>query len=252
MPSLIAVILSKKWPDMFPPRVLHGQINNNNQSLSALLQLKKREAGPHQPNPTESHIYKDSGGNRSLKFRKNIASLFLSIDFLFQGWQTMSQFIGLNLQIWKAGGLASFQMSSLVWTVQSMMDEVLAFYRGKKKKKKKKASSRVFEVGCRLVFIRSIRSPVQSSIHWQTPQWVHIHPARLYQLDLSNQRRMAPQSSASRLLTLCSRCTYAFTPPAEGRCLLSLCLFTLVGSYDVRIGWVSSSELKHCGATQHN
>lgn len=40
----------------------------------------------------------------------------------------MSQFIGLNLQIWEAGGLASFQTSSLAWTGQSMVNEILAFY----------------------------------------------------------------------------------------------------------------------------
>lgn len=35
-------------------------LNNNNLSLSALLQLKMREAGPLQPN-AKSHIYKDKG-----------------------------------------------------------------------------------------------------------------------------------------------------------------------------------------------
>lgn len=28
-----------------------------------------KESGPNQPNPSRSHIYKDIGGNRSLKFR---------------------------------------------------------------------------------------------------------------------------------------------------------------------------------------
>ncbi len=43
------------------PSLAWTKINSNNQSLSAPLQLKKPEAGPNQPNPSKSHIYKHRG-----------------------------------------------------------------------------------------------------------------------------------------------------------------------------------------------
>lgn len=63
------------------PSLALTKINGNNQSLS-VLQLQKREAGPNQPNPTKSHIYKDSGENRSFKIPEEYRVPFLEYRFL--------------------------------------------------------------------------------------------------------------------------------------------------------------------------
>lgn len=86
------------------------KINSNNQSLSALLKLKRREAGPNQPNPNKSHIYKD-GGKISLGFWSNILEHRFLIPKLTDNvtiyWSELADLIG-----WRSGVLPSEQPAS--------------------------------------------------------------------------------------------------------------------------------------------
>ena len=51
MPSLTAAILSQKWPDMFPPRVLHGQ---NHQQESRRVRAAAAAAAEGGPEPSRA------------------------------------------------------------------------------------------------------------------------------------------------------------------------------------------------------
>lgn len=140
------------------------------------------------------------------------------------------------------------------------MDEILALYEEGRRKKERKMISSVFFFLSEASSHQPLRNEVQSS-----RRQAHKSGFTSLQnpLNLSNEERTSAQSSVFTLRTKKKQTNkqtnkekqqqpFAQTRPlfpldcraAARRCLR---LLTLVGSYDVRIGWVSSSELKHCG-----
>ena len=169
-----------------------------------------------------------------------------------KSWQTMSQFIGLNLQIWEAGGLASFQRSSPWLEVDTGWWTESWHFMKKRNKDEKKSVFFFFKVG----FLSSAaqpRSPVRSS-RW----FSSIHTGY-------KSTESPPNDTHDPLrVSLCSLCvkkkpTAAFAQkhplfpmPPRAAARRPCAVLTLAGCYDVRIGWASSSQLKHCRATQYN